>query len=168
MKLTDKQREFMQEAIDISCESISNGGGPFGAVIVKDGRIIGRGSNSVSLLNDPTAHAEVSAIRATCRTEGTFSLEGCDLYTSCEPCPMCLSAAYWAGISRIYFGNTRADAARIGFDDSFIYDQIPLAPSQRSVPSENIMREEAAEAFRVWQQTEDKIDYNPGKAGSRQ
>lgn len=161
MKLTEKQKEFMQAAIDLSCESVRNGGGPFGAVIVRGDKIIGGGSNSVTLLNDPTAHAEVSAIRSTCCSENTFSLEGCDLYTSCEPCPMCLSAAYWAGIRNIYFGNTREDAAKIGFDDSFIYDQIPLAPASRSVPSENIMRDEAAVAFHMWRQKEDKIDYNP-------
>ena len=109
------KEDFMREAIALSCSSVEHGGGPFGAVIVRDGKIIARGSNSVTLLNDPTAHAEVSAIRAACSAEKNFKLEGCELYTSCEPCPMCLAAAYWAGISKIYYGNNRTDAAEIGF-----------------------------------------------------
>lgn len=149
----------MREAISLSCESVRQGGGPFGAVIVKDGKIVARGSNSVTLLNDPTAHAEMTAIRAACSAMKVFRLEGCELYTSCEPCPMCLSAIYWAGIRKIYFANTREDAKRIGFDDSFIYDQIPLAPSQRTVPSEEMMRAEALQAFRLWEQKEDKVEY---------
>lgn len=149
----------MREAIVLSCESVRRGGGPFGAVIVKDGKIVARGSNSVTLLNDPTAHAEVTAIRAACAEMRTFRLEGCDLYTSCEPCPMCLSAAYWAGISRIYYGNNREDAAEIGFGDAFIYDEIALAPPLRTVPGENLLRREALGAFRLWQQKPDKVRY---------
>ena len=144
------KEDFMREAIALSCSSVEHGGGPFGAVIVRDGKIIARGSNSVTLLNDPTAHAEVSAIRAACSSEKSFKLEGCELYTSCEPCPMCLAAAYWAGISKIYYGNNRTDAAEIGFDDSFIYDQIDVAPEKRTVPSEPMLRDEALRAIPQW------------------
>lgn len=153
------KREYMQEAIDLSIASVESGGGPFGAVIVKDGEIIARASNSVTINNDPTAHAEVNAIRAACQSLQNFSLEGCELYTSCEPCPMCLSAAYWAGIKRIYFGNTRDDAKAIDFDDSFIYDEIPLAPQSRSIPSEQMLHENALKAFRLWVEKEDKVRY---------
>lgn len=153
------REDFMREAIAISKESVRNGGGPFGAVIVRDGRIIARGSNSVTLLNDPTAHAEVSAIREACRGEQAFKLEGCELYTSCEPCPMCLGAAYWAGIGAIYYGSTRADAAAAGFDDEFIYGQITLDPAARTVPAVNLLGHEAGEAFRMWQESEDKVEY---------
>ncbi|MEF9950649.1 MAG: nucleoside deaminase [Mucinivorans sp.] len=150
---------FMQQAIDLSIKSVISGGGPFGAVIVRDGTVIAEGSNSVTLTNDPTAHAEVNAIRQACNLLKTFSLKGCELYTSCEPCPMCLSAAYWAGIEKIYFGNTRNDAKNIDFDDSFIYDQIPLDPRQRTIPSEQLLRDKAIEAFRLWQSKEDKVEY---------
>ena len=153
------KEDFMREAIALSCSSVEHGGGPFGAVIVRDGKIIARGSNSVTLLNDPTAHAEVSAMRAACSSEKSFELEGCELYTSCEPCPMCLAAAYWAGISKIYYGNNRTDAAEIGFDDSFIYDQIDVAPEKRTVPSEPMLRDEALRAFRMWSEKEDKVEY---------
>lgn len=153
------KEDFMREAIALSCSSVEHGGGPFGAVIVRDGKIIARGSNSVTLLNDPTAHAEVSAIRVACSSEKNFKLEGCELYTSCEPCPMCLAAAYWAGISKIYYGNNRTDAAEIGFDDSFIYDQIDVAPEKRTVPSEPMLRDEALRAFRMWSEKEDKVEY---------
>lgn len=149
----------MREAISLSCESVRQGGGPFGAVIVKDGKIVARGSNSVTLLNDPTAHAEVTAIRAACSAMKVFRLEGCELYTSCEPCPMCLNAAYWAGISRIYYGNNREDAAEIGFGDAFIYDEVVLAPSRRSIPGESLLRREALEAFRLWREKPDKVEY---------
>ncbi|MFI3315472.1 MAG: nucleoside deaminase [Rikenellaceae bacterium] len=154
-----KREEYMQQAIDLSVESVKNGGGPFGAVIVKDGEIISKASNSVTITNDPTAHAEVNAIRSACASLGSFSLEGCELYTSCEPCPMCLGAAYWAGVKKIYFGNTRADAKDIDFDDSFIYDEIPLNPAARSIPSEQLLREEAIVAFELWESKEDKIEY---------
>lgn len=149
----------MREAIRLSRESVENGGGPFGAVIVKDGEIVARGANSVTICNDPTAHAEVSAIRAACAAAGTFKLDGCELYTSCEPCPMCLSASYWAGISKIYYGNTKQDAADIDFDDSFIYDEIALAPADRKIAAVNMLRDEAIVAFDMWRTKEDKVEY---------
>lgn len=149
----------MELAIEHSKQSVNTGGGPFGAVIVKDGKVIAKASNSVTQTNDPTAHAEVNAIRKACSDLGTFSLEGCELYTSCEPCPMCLSAAYWAGIKKIYFGNSRTDAKNIDFDDSFIYDQIPLDPSKRTIPSERIAGDKAIEAFKMWEAKTDKIEY---------
>ena len=146
-------------AIELSKESVARGGGPFGAVIVRNGEVVATGSNSVTILNDPTAHAEVSAIRAACASVGDFNLKGCEIYSSCEPCPMCLSAIYWAGIEKIYYANTRSDAAAIGFDDDFIYNQIPLAPAKRTVPSLPLMRAEGLEAFRLWEQKEDKVEY---------
>lgn len=152
-------KKFIIEAINLSEKSVEHGGGPFGAVIVRDGKIISRGMNSVTLLNDPTAHAEISAIRAACVTERDFKLTGCDLYTSCEPCPMCLSAAYWAGINRIYFANTRQDAADAGFDDSFIYNQIDLPASDRSIPAEKMDETCATNAFEIWKVKTDKIKY---------
>lgn len=152
-------KDFMRMAIGLSRESVNNGGGPFGAVIVRNGEVIAKASNSVTLNNDPTAHAEVSAIRAACAGIGNFSLEGCEIYSSCEPCPMCLSAIYWAGISKIYFANNREDAATVGFDDSFIYDEIPLAPSKRKIPSEEMMRTEALAVFKLWESKEDKVEY---------
>lgn len=154
-----EDNKYMTEAIELSVNSVKTGGGPFGAVIVKDGEIIAKASNSVTLTHDPTAHAEVNAIRLACKELETFSLEGCTLYTSCEPCPMCLAAAYWAGIKEIYFGNSRVDAKDINFDDSFIYDEIPLDPKERSVPSSQIMRDKAIEAFQLWEKKEDKIEY---------
>lgn len=149
----------MRRAIELSKKSVASGGGPFGAVIVKDEVIISEASNTVTQTNDPTAHAEVNAIRAACEKLKTFKLEGCELYTSCEPCPMCLSAAYWAGVEKIYFGNSRIDAKNINFDDSFIYDQIPLNPTERSIPSTQFLRDEAFETFRMWEAKEDKINY---------
>lgn len=149
----------MREAIALATESVLNGGGPFGAVVARGGEIIARGSNSVTLLNDPTAHAEVTAIRRACSQNGVFKLEGCDLYTSCEPCPMCLAAAYWAGISTIYYGADRNDAAAASFDDSFIYEQIALHPSNRSIPSVNILRAEARAPFDLWAATPDRTEY---------
>lgn len=153
------ENKFMRMAIELSKESVAKGGGPFGAVIVRDGQVIATGSNSVTILNDPTAHAEVSAIRAACQAVGCFNLKGCEIYSSCEPCPMCLSAIYWAGIDRIYYANNRGDAAEIGFDDAFIYDQIPLAPTERTIPSLPLMRAEGLEAFRLWTEKEDKVEY---------
>ena len=138
--MNGSKNKFMELAIALSEKSVAEGGGPFGAVVVRRGEVVATGTNSVTLLNDPTAHAEVSAIRAACAAVKDFKLEECEIYSSCEPCPMCLSAIYWAGIRKIYFANTREDAKRIGFDDSFIYDQIPLAPSRRTVPSEEMMR----------------------------
>ena len=146
-------------AIDISRRSVAEGGGPFGAVIARDGKVIATGANSVTLKCDPTAHAEVSAIREACAAEKDFKLAGCEIYSSCEPCPMCLSAIYWAGIDRIYYANTRADAARIGFDDSLIYDQIPLNPARRDIPSERLSDDKAAGVFAEWNAKEDKTRY---------
>lgn len=152
-------KELMQRAINLSKESVLNGGGPFGAVIARNGEIIAEGSNNVTTQCDPTAHAEVSAIRKAAEKLGTFDLSGCQIYTSCEPCPMCLGAIYWAHLDKIYYANDRKDAAEIGFDDDFIYQELQLKPSERQKPSEIIMREEAIEAFRMWQQKEDKTEY---------
>lgn len=149
----------MRKAISLSEKSVESGGGPFGAVIVKDGKIVAQGSNCVTLNNDPTAHAEVSTIRKACKKLNTFDLSGCIIYTSCEPCPMCLSAIYWARIDKIYYGCTKKDAKDIGFDDSFIYDQIALKPEKRSIPSLNIMNNEAISAFKMWEEKADKTEY---------
>lgn len=149
----------MQQAIDLSIENVANGGGPFGAVIVRDGEVIATGTNRVTATCDPTAHAEVSAIRAACAKLGDFKLAGCTIYSSCEPCPMCLSALYWAGVERIFYGNTKEDAKAINFDDSFIYDQIALDYSERSIPCINIMREQALAGFKAWSDKEDKVLY---------
>ena len=150
---------FMQQAIDLSIESVANGGGPFGAVIVRNGEIIATGTNRVTESCDATAHGEVSAIRAACAKLGEFKLSGCTIYSSCEPCPMCLSALYWAGVERIFYGNTKQDAKAINFDDSFIYDQIALDYSERSIPCINIMRQQALAGFKAWQEKEDKVLY---------
>ena len=151
--------KFMQQAIDLSIDNVANGGGPFGAVIARDGEVIATGTNRVTADCDPTAHAEVNAIRAACAKLKSFKLTGCTIYTSCEPCPMCLSAIYWAGIDRIFYGNTKLDAKQINFDDSFIYDQIALDYSERSIPCINIMREQALAGFRAWTAKVDKILY---------
>ncbi len=156
---TSDDERFMQMAIDLSVENVANGGGPFGAVVVRDGEVIATGVNRVTDLCDPTAHAEVSAIRAACAREKNFKLAGCTVYTSCEPCPMCLSALYWAGVERIFYGNTKADAKAIDFDDSFIYDQIALPMAKRSIPCVNIMREEALKGFEAWTAKADKVLY---------
>ncbi len=157
--MTEQQKQWMREAINLSVQNIDNGGGPFGAVIVKDGKVIACGANRVTADNDPTAHAEVNAIRAAAKALGTFDLSGCEIYTSCEPCPMCLSAIYWAHIDRIYYGNTQHDAKAINFDDSFIYTQLSLSPEHRSIPAEHIMGDEAIAAFDKWREKEDKIEY---------
>ena len=154
-----EDEKFMQQAIDLSIENVANAGGPFGAVIVRDGEVIATGTNRVTATCDPTAHAEVSAIRAACAKLGDFKLAGCTIYSSCEPCPMCLSALYWAGVERIFYGNTKEDAKAINFDDSFIYDQIALDYSERSIPCINIMREQALAGFKAWSDKEDKILY---------
>ena len=151
--------DFMRQAIDLAVENIKNGGGPFGAVIVKDGEVVATGANRVTANNDPTAHAEVSAIRAACTKLGTFDLSGCVIYTSCEPCPMCLGAIYWAHIDKIYYGANQYDAAIIDFDDSFIYRELELTPDKRNKPVENILHDEALAPFRAWQEKEDKIRY---------
>lgn len=152
--------QLMQEAIRLSIEKMNLGaGGPFGAVVARNGNIVGRGWNKVTSTNDPTAHAEVEAIRDACRNLGNFELTDCTLYTSCEPCPMCLSAIYWARIPVFYFGNTRADAAAVAFDDDFIYQEIPKALGARRVKAFQLGAAEAAEAFRQWKQKTDKIEY---------
>jgi guanine deaminase len=151
---------FMQEAIERAVENVRSGqGGPFGAVVVKDGRIIAIGANSVTTTNDPTAHAEVNAIREACRALGTFQLTGCDLYTSCEPCPMCLGAIYWARPDHVFFAATAGDAAAAGFDDSFIYDELKLAQQERKIPLEPLMREAGLEPFRIWTNKNDRVNY---------
>ena len=157
--MTKQDKCFMRQAIDLSIENVANGGGPFGAVIVRDGEVVATGVNRVTANNDPTAHAEVSAIRAACQKEGSFKLEGCTIYTSCEPCPMCLSAIYWAGLSRICFANTKQDAEDINFGDKFIYEEIERPVSERAIPTESFMREEALQAFRAWEEKNDKIKY---------
>ena len=155
----DEHEKFMRKAISLSIQNIERGGGPFGAVIVKDGRIVATGVNRVTAVNDPTAHAEISAIRKAAKKLGTFSLEGCSLYTSCEPCPMCLGAVYWAHFDRLFYANTKSDAKKIGFDDSFIYDEIELNPSERSIKTVRLLPEEAIRAFEFWNEKDDKIEY---------
>lgn len=150
---------IMRKAIALSIENVKNGGGPFGAVIVKNGEIIAQGVNRVTANNDPTAHAEISVIRAACEKLQTFDLSGCEIYTSCEPCPMCLGAIYWAHIDKIYYGNNKHDAADIGFDDSFIYDEMALMPEKRQKKSEVLLPNEAIEAFKLWTNTSDKTEY---------
>ena len=154
-----EDQKFMQMAIELSIENIDSGGGPFGAIIVRNGELIAKGANRVVPNNDPTAHAEVVAIHNACQKLQTFDLRGCTVYTSCEPCPMCLSALYWAGIERICYANTKRDAAAIEFDDSFIYDQLRLDYDRRSIHCEHFMRSEALEAFVKWQNKTDKIEY---------
>ena len=159
MKITEQDREFMREAIRLASESVRNGGGPFGAVVVKDGEIIAGSSNSVTIDLDPTAHAEVNTIRKACRKLGTFDLSGCTIYTSCEPCPMCLGAIYWAHIDRIYYGNTRKDARAIDFADDFIYDEMDKPLDERTVPIVPLLRDEALQSFRLWSEKTDKTEY---------
>lgn len=149
----------MRKAIALSIQNIQKGGGPFGAVIVKDGKVIATGVNRVTRNTDPTAHAEVTAIRKASKKLGTFDLAGCDIYTSCEPCPMCLGAVYWAHIDKMYYGNTKADAKNVGFDDSFIYDEIELKPEKRRLLTTQLLPNEAIEAFKAWANTENKVEY---------
>lgn len=150
----------MQRAIALATENVRTGrGGPFGCVVVKDGEIVAEGMNLVTSTNDPTAHGEVVAIRRACEKLGTFSLEGCEVYTSCEPCPMCLAALYWSRCAAIYYGNTAADAAAVGFDDSFLYDEVKKPLEQRAIPIRQLLHDEALESFRAWTASEKKIDY---------
>lgn len=149
----------MRRAIALSEDSVRKGGGPFGAVIARDGEVVAEASNSVTLDHDPTAHAEVNAIRKATRLLGTFSLEGCEIYTSCEPCPMCLGAIYWARLDRIYYANDRKDAARIGFDDDFIYREIALKPQDRNKQMEILLPDEARKAFEMWADSTTKTEY---------
>lgn len=158
--MSHDHEHFMREAIALSARNMKdNTGGPFGAVVVKDGKIVGRGSNRVTSSNDPTAHAEVVAIRDACKNLNDFSLAGCEIYTSCEPCPMCLSAIYWARLEKIYFANTQHDAADIDFDDRFLYEQVALPKEQRSLPAVPLLREEALKVFDEWRSKTDKIPY---------
>ena len=156
----DTQIKFMREAIKLSIDNVKSGkGGPFGAVIVKDGKIIAHGTNEVTSSNDPTAHAEVVAIRNACRMLGTFQLDNCDIYTSCEPCPMCLGAIYWSRPARLFFANTKKDAADINFDDQFIYQELEIPYQDRKLFTQQLLREEALEAFKLWSNSNNKIEY---------
>jgi len=150
----------MRRAMELAMENVRSGrGGPFACVIVKDGKVIGEGTNLVTATNDPTAHAEMVAIRQACRTLGSFQLDGCELYTTCEPCAMCLGAIYWARPARIYFAGTSADAAAAGFDDAFIYDEIQKSPAARRIPMTQMMREEALAVFSAWKIQPNKKPY---------
>jgi tRNA(Arg) A34 adenosine deaminase TadA len=153
-------KRFMRAAIRLSIQMMRRGkGGPFGAVVVKNGRIVGRGSNQVTSINDPTAHAEIVAIRDACKRLKTFQLDDCELYTSCEPCPMCLSAIYWSRLRGVFYGNTRKDAAKIAFDDDFIYREVGLPIRKRALVMKQLLRDEAIDAFKEWEQKTDKIPY---------
>lgn len=152
--------EFMRQAIELATTNVTSGrGGPFGAVIVKDGVVIATGANQVTASNDPTAHAEVTAIRDACQALGTFLLEGCELYTSCEPCPMCLAATYWARCERIYYGCNAEDAAKAGFDDAFLYGEMKKPLDARTLPIEALCSDEAGRAFAAWAESEKKVEY---------
>ena len=159
MIITEQDKLFMREAIRLANESVERGGGPFGAVIVKDGEIVAGSSNSVTIDNDPTAHAEVNTIRKACQKLRTFDLSGCTIYTSCEPCPMCLGAIYWARIGKIFYGNTRKDARDIDFADDFIYEELELPLEKRTLPIKPLLRDEALKTFRLWTEKTDKIEY---------
>ena len=151
--------ELMAMAIRLAKENVKKGGGPFGAVIAQQGKVIATGVNQVTRINDPTAHAEISAIRAAGEKLGSFSLKGCEIYSSCEPCPMCLSAIYWAHLDRLYFACNRYDAAKVGFDDEFIYEELRLNECERHLYTEKMMREDALEIFELWTQKKDKVEY---------
>jgi tRNA(Arg) A34 adenosine deaminase TadA len=154
------EADFMRQAIALATENVASGrGGPFGAVVVKDGKVVATGVNRVTATNDPTAHAEVTAIRSACAELRTFQLEGCDVYTSCEPCPMCLAAIYWARCRAIYYGNTAADAAKVGFDDSFLYDEMKKPMAERSLPITQMMEDEAWASFAAWRDAPKKVLY---------
>ena len=153
------KNEFMSRAIELSIESVKNGGGPFGAVIVKDEKIIAEGSNKVTSTNDPTAHGEIVAIRDACKKLNNFTLNGCEIYSSCELCPLCLAACYWSRIDKIYYANTREDARKIDFDDSFIYSEFEKKIEERKIPMTQMMRSEALKAFELWDKKIDKVKY---------
>ncbi|MGE5106604.1 MAG: nucleoside deaminase [Sphingobacteriales bacterium] len=158
--MTEQQKQFMREAIRLSVVNVEEGkGGPFGAVIVKDGKIIARGANCVTLHNDPTAHAEVVAIREACKLLNSFQLDGCEIYASCEPCPMCLAAIYWARPDKLFYANNKEDATAIHFDDNFIYEEIAKPVSERKLFTQQLLREEALKAFEKWQTSLNKIEY---------
>ena len=151
--------KFMIKAIQLSIKSVNSGTGPFGAVIVKNNKIISEGFNTVTLVNDPTSHAEIAAIRIACKDLNNFSLKGCDLYTTCEPCPMCLSAIYWAKIDKVYYANTRSDAQKIDFSDALIYEELNKSIKERKIPMHQMMRDEALKVFELWDKKEDKVKY---------
>ena len=153
------KKDFMRRAIALAVENVKNGGGPFGAVITRNGEIIAEGVNRVTAQHDPTAHAEVQAIRKAAAMLQTFDLSGCDIYSSCEPCPMCLGAIYWAHLDHLYFAATKDDAARIGFDDAFIYQELPLPIHERKLPTAEMMRQEAQAPFNDWEEKGDKVEY---------
>jgi len=153
------KNQFMQRAIELSIESVNIGGGPFGSVIVKENKIVAEGSNEVTLINDPTAHGEIVAIRQACKNLNNFNLSGCELYSTCEPCPMCLSAIYWARFDKIYYANTRDDAQKIDFDDSLIYSELQKNINKRKIPMVQMMRNEALKAFELWDKKTDKVKY---------
>ena len=160
VKNEDQHDQFMQEAIKLAIDGVHNNeGGPFGCIIVKDGEIIGKGNNKVTSTNDPTAHAEIIAIRDACLNLNSFQLKGCTIYTSCEPCPMCLGAIYWARPDKVYFASNKTDAANVGFDDAFIYKEIDLDYTKRSIEFEQKSRKEALKAFKLWEEKEDKTKY---------
>ena len=155
----NSKNKFMLRAIELSINSVNTAGGPFGCVIVKENKIIAEGSNKVTSSNDPTAHGEIVAIREACQNLNTFDLSGCEIYTSCEPCPMCLSAIYWSRLDKIYYANTREDAKNIDFDDSFIYLEIPKKISDRKIKMIQMLRDDALKAFEIWRKKTDKIKY---------
>ena len=155
----DQHQKFMRKAIALSLQNLKKGGGPFGAVIVKDNKVIATGVNRVTSHNDPTAHAEIVAIRSATRKLHSFNIHGCTIYTSCEPCPMCLAAIYWAHLDKIYYANTKTDAKNIGFDDSFIYDEIALDPNLRKIETTRLLAAEAITAFERWTEMDEKMEY---------
>jgi len=158
--MKEDKEQFMEMAIKMAENNIKEQkGGPFGALVVKDGVVVGRGSNHVTSDNDPTAHAEVVAIRDACKNLNTFNLEGCEIYASCEPCPMCLGAIYWARLGKLYYAGTKDDAANANFDDSFIYKEFELPKEERSIPSSQLMRNKAVQVFEKWNENEEKIEY---------
>lgn len=158
--IVNEHEMFMEQAVTKAIKGvINNEGGPFGCIVIKDGKIIGKGNNKVTSLNDPTAHAEIVAIREACKTLNSFQLDDCIIYTSCEPCPMCLGAIYWARPKKVYYGCNKDDAAKIGFDDSFIYKELDIEMDKRTIPFEQINRNTALKAFKAWEDKEDKIEY---------
>ncbi|MBU8892216.1 MAG: nucleoside deaminase [Bacteroidales bacterium] len=157
--MSEKEKDFMRTAIGLSIDNIENNGGPFGAIIVKEGKVIATGVNRVTTNNDPTAHAEVNVIRKAAEILGTYDLSGCEIYSSCEPCPMCLGAIYWARLDKLYYGNTKQDAKDIDFDDSFIYKELDLPVEKRKIPTVQILQDEAIQAFNKWKNKADKIEY---------
>jgi tRNA(Arg) A34 adenosine deaminase TadA len=155
-----QHEEFMKEAIQLANRNVrETKGGPFGAIVVKDGEIVGKGFNTVTETNDPTAHAEINAIRDACKNLGTFELDGCIIYSSCEPCPMCLGAIYWARPAKLYYGGSKEDAARAGFADAFIYEEIEKPTKERKLPTQQIMRDDALISFKMWELSDNKIEY---------